>query len=377
MEWDMLIGGKYEVTGPETEADGWRTSEARDVTNGRVVRVHRLAALAPGSPQPSREDLARRCGHVIDTCTSEGVEYVVTEELLPATGTDRFTRVGAWRVPASFSAKPAPPAPPPESGISGMFESPPTSAPGSFTRMFQPADDVLPPVAQASSASEVAPPPGPADDVLPPVAPAAPEPGEFTRMFQAQAPPQAVPASPVNPPASAPGEFTRMFRANSGGAPPSPPAAPPAPAAPAPGTEGEFTKFFHSPLQESTAGPAPVYTPEPAPAAPQPGEYTRLFRSPAPAAPEPARSGATGAFLATSAPAPAAAPPVADGPSDFTRMIQSSPPPPPAPAAAVPAQPSAPPAAARPGVPPVLVALLGALAVLAIGIILFFALRHR
>jgi hypothetical protein len=78
-----------------------------------------------------------------------------------------------------------------------------------------------------------------------------------------------------------------------------------------------------------------------------------------------------------SAPLPQAQAPVAEGPSDFTRIIQSSSPPAPEPRPAEPlASPAPEPAPPRRGIPMALVVVLSALAVLAIGMILFFALRH-
>jgi serine/threonine protein kinase len=70
--------------------------------------------------------------------------------------------------------------------------------------------------------------------------------------------------------ASAPGEFTRMFQA-----PAPPPAPPPAPAQPGPASTqpGEFTRMFQAPARAA---------PQPAPIVPRgPSEYTQIFSQPA------------------------------------------------------------------------------------------------
>jgi hypothetical protein len=90
--------------------------------------------------------------------------------------------------------------------------------------------------------------------------------------------------------------------------------------------------------------------------------------------PTPAGSGATNVFVTPSVPSPPPAAPMESGPSEFTRMIQAPPPaearPAEAPKAAAPAP------AAKPGVPFALIVLFTALAIIAIGLVLFFVLRH-
>jgi uncharacterized membrane protein len=90
--------------------------------------------------------------------------------------------------------------------------------------------------------------------------------------------------------------------------------------------------------------------------------------------PTPAGSGATNVFVTPSAPLPQPAAPIQEGPSDFTRMIQAPPPPAAKPAEAPKAAVPAP--AAKPGMPFALIVLFTALAVIAIGLVLFFVLRH-
>ena len=129
-------------------------------------------------------------------------------------------------------------------------------------------------------------------------------------MFQASMPSKSGPADwpAPPPPPSAPGDFTLMFQ----------PQAPIPPASSAP-PAGEFTRLFHSP-QRTDAPPLPG---APATAFPPPGAPATAF--PPPGALPPQRSsaptGATGAFAV-----PAAAPPSSgfnspQGPSEYTRMI--------------------------------------------------------
>jgi len=176
---------------------------------------------------------------------------------------------GAWKVPAAPSA-PAPlsaplPAPDPHSALNQKFTE-------LFATAERPivADSLL--QAPGESASHVAAPLRPPDPRPQPAAAsvqAAPEPGEFTRMFQ----------SPVaTPPGSAPAPL-----------PPVPVAAPPplakSPPPPAAKEPGEFTRMFHSPAgPETMATPA---APAPVPANAGPGEFTRFFETPSPAGPLP------------------------------------------------------------------------------------------
>lgn len=314
----MLIGGKYELADVVAGNAGWRTFQAREIVSGRAVLVHQVLE------RPALKDLEQRHGRVVDTCSSEGVEYVVTEAQPPDRGEERFTRAGAWHVPQSRPEPPPPPAP---------------TGPGDFTRVFQtPANQPAPVFTPAP-----APPPTSQDA------------GEFTRMFRAPRPAQTPP-----PPAPAP--------------------APP----PASVASGEFTRFFQSPLGAATPEVARVSTPAasppatpPPPPPPQPGEYTRLFQSPGPPAGPAGGSGATGAFLTHSVPASEPLPIVKAGPSDYTRMMVARPPP--ATEAKSPELPAAPahqPAPMKPRVPVWLVVLLSFMVVVAIGMILYFALKN-
>jgi len=158
----------------------------------------------------------------------------------------------------------------------------------------------------------------------PPAAAKPPEPGEFTRMFQA--PPAARPEAGPPPPKG--GEYTEFFKPSPGGMPLGPqfpsasqfPAAPPPPAPPPPRQDpGEYTRMF-GPGALSDAPPA-------VPAA----------QAPSPPASYGPGGGATQAFRVTPGSAPVATP---QGPSEYTRMIS------------VPSNLAAPPAAApMPGMP--------------------------
>ncbi|HSW48899.1 MAG TPA: hypothetical protein VLH09_01935 [Bryobacteraceae bacterium] len=339
----MVVAGKYELGKLVGDCPEARTFAALDIATGGAVLVHQIMTS-------SLRDVALRCvpgrggvielhGDYIVAENREGPvnvrEWLESAAVAPPpasrdSGEERFTRVGAWRVPSAFSAPPPPKVeavPPPPAA---------TEKPGEFTSMFRAPEAPL------------SPPPPPA---------AASEPGEFTRIFQAS-PPVARPAAPAAPPVR--------------------PAAP-APAPPA-GKPGEFTAYFQSPLgskpfEESRM---PSHAPTAAPAAPPPGEYTRLFQMPAPVSQPPAAgSGATHVFVTPAAPAAQPQAPVAEGPSDFTRIIRSSTPPAPEPRPAEPAaSPPPEPVSRRAGVPVALVVVLSAMAVLAIGMILFFALRR-
>jgi hypothetical protein len=122
-----------------------------------------------------------------------------------------------------------------------------------------------------------------------------------------------------------------------------PGAAPPSPAAPST-PEDEFEKLFGS-AQPAAEPPRPAPAPPPVPPAAggrHEGEFTKLFRStiggPAvPPAPPAVAPRPTAPAVVPSAPPP----PPAQGPGEFTRMFQASPPPE---AAQMPEMPAAPPA---------------------------------
>jgi hypothetical protein len=164
-----------------------------------------------------------------------------------------------------------------------------------------------------------------------------------------------------------------MFQAPASSPPPAP-----APLA-TPEQPGEFTRYFQSSLgsgsfeDKGTRAPTPVPAGPPPAAAPPPGEYTRLFQMPAPSAtPASPGSGATHVFVTPSIPSPQLPVDVQEGPSEFTRMIQASPQPP----AEIRPQPAPPTAVPKPAAPIGLIVVFALLAVLAIALVLYFALRH-
>jgi hypothetical protein len=93
-----------------------------------------------------------------------------------------------------------------------------------------------------------------------------------------------------------------------------------------------------------------------------------------PTSPTPAGSGATNVFVMPPVPSPQPAVSIEEGPSEFTRMMQAPPATEAKPAEAPKAVTPAP--AAAPGLPFVLIVLFTALALIAIGLVLFFVLRH-
>jgi hypothetical protein len=316
-------------------------------------------------------------------------------------GTTSLEKKGAWKIPAEFIDKKTP-----------SPATPPASDPGEFTRLMQ----TLPTPAPVHPAP--VPPP-----IVSPQQPASAAPGEFTLfMRQAESPPP--PAKPVTPA----GEFTRMMQANTA----------PEPARservmrPAPRHEaGEFTRLFTLPTaSDSRDRPAPPQTghipPEPA----QPGEFTRLFQSPA-AQPTPLLPGedpfsgqpyspvdAPSEFTRDFGPQPVStpeqlsgsseratqvfarpvfrpepAPRAPEGPGEYTRMfgtpaVATGDAPRPSATSAPAVAPSAPPAAVpqthanqthgkrkpEPG-PWIFVAILAMLAICAIALIVYFALK--
>ena len=252
--------------------------------------------------------------------------------------------------------------------------------------------------------------------------PAPQGPGEFTRAFQlsgSNVPPQQLPdplagSGPAKS-AAGPGEFTRLFqlpgkagnqemaKAPDLGRPPSlPPTMPlsPPPAAPA----GEFTRLFKAqPPQPGVSGGTPLQTfpsgelpPEPAapklniasgpvglpersvPPVPKgPGEYTRVMQAPAlqTTAPQPSVSPSPATAQAVQLPVPGVSLPAAPAPPALpTPSIPSVP----TPSISTPSIPSVPTSvpvpAPRSGVSPV-VLLLGGMILVAVILVLVFALR--
>jgi hypothetical protein len=214
----------------------------------------------------------------------------------------------------------------------------------------------------------------PGDNESPAKPAAAPEVGEFTRMFSNTASPEPQPPPSV-------GEFTRMFTASKTSEPSSLESTVPIDKPPVvqdkPGSTGAFTQVFSA-----------------APSKSEPGEFTRMFRpGAAPAASTNANEkwpdssqpvlnmnlsgseGATGAFEVRSTSPPPPTP--EQGPSEFTRMMSvpaalpkeesnsaSAPPPPPAE-----------PASQRKSYLPMII-ILNVLFILAVALVLIFVLKR-
>ncbi len=249
---------------------------------------------------------------------------------------------------------------------------------GEFTRMFQ----AKPPAAPKS----VGRPPTAHPPTAPPPAASAGEAGEFTRMFQAKPPVAEKPVSPPPPATPSPvpasghaGEFTRVFQPPEAAKPASAPARPPAEG------PGEFTRMFQSPLGQGTEAPLDLNaTPPPSTRDSgfhTPGEFTRIFgrlsdqEAKSPAAP-PAASGQPGQAGS------------GDSPGEFTRLFGPAMDMGPEPEAAVKKEQTAAaaPAVIKPALPtppartklasnlPLVVVLI-ALVLLAVLLVLYFALR--
>jgi len=289
--------------------------------------------------------------------------------------------------------------------------------PGEFTRLFHAPEQ--PKASKSPAAAEK-----PIQPAAPAAAPASSKgPGEFTSLFHSQEPPKpskaplstekpsppavraASPASPEGP-----GEFTRLFHSQEPPKPskpllsserPSPLTVPP-PASP--GGPGEFTRLFQSPGQVGLPQRAPVAEskptepspPPPAPPARPPGEYTRLFGGPlpAPGAPQPASPQPPPASPAQASMSPPAMPPLPKmtPPAMPPSPKMAAPPMPgappiaaPSPAAAVSGVPKAPQVKApdtsqlKPGERPSylpLIIILGSVFLLALGLVIYFVLKH-
>ncbi len=293
-------------------------------------------------------------------------------------------------------------APPPSPAVADANQKP-SAEPGEFTRMFK-GPAVTPQR------------PAPTAPLTPPAV--SREPGEFSRLFKSPSP-EAAPASPkAQPPLTdaGPGEFTQMFARPNQSAPPQKtaaepgeltrlfkgPAVPPQrPAPPAGGQQpGEFTRLFNNPLPETplAAKLESSQVQEKPPASfNEPGDFTKMFGRPgqipldrsAPAnlSSAPARPADLGAvtgifskknFFETAAPQA----PMAAGPSEYTRMFQTS-------GAAEGAKPSAPaqaeqkPSSLSPApkkqpqsTPVALIVILAVIAVVAIALILYFVMKR-
>jgi hypothetical protein len=165
-------------------------------------------------------------------------------------------------------------------------------------------------------------------------APPAPDPGEFTQMFQVASgiADEKPPRTQETPAQAAPGEFTRMFQSASKSTRKSTGESPhdvPAVSAPATHSPGEFTKFFNA-SEYSSSGTPPVSSRKPS----SEGEFARIFGDDSSDASSPYWSGAVDTpsndMLENNAPGTGTAhlkPPASHTASagEFTRIFGSEP----------------------------------------------------
>ncbi len=224
----------------------------------------------------------------------------------PVTPEDEFDRL--------FGASPASAGPPQPAATAAPAPPPPAARKeGEFTQLFRstlgdiPAAPPAPPAPRAPAAAtpSYTPPAPPVQATAPPPPPA-----------------KASPAPTPPPPESGPGEFTRMFQAeafgDSSAMPAAMPEGPPAPAPEAGPTAGEFTRMFQA--SPAPGGASPVPPPRPEPARAQPGGFTGLFQSPPSGARPPAQPGASYGMPAA-APLPAASPMSGKAAGEFTQLF--------------------------------------------------------
>jgi hypothetical protein len=344
-----------------------------EVSSGRPVTVH---LLLEGKSAETAELLRNIAGlpperrqQVLDEGNFDGIPYIVTYPL-PA---DPSLRAWISAPEAQRSTQVLRPA---------GYKSP---EPGEFTRLFQAR--AFEPLLQARAPSNVSHAPNPPSEP-------APQPGEFTALLSSFSPQKEAFKAPVSepalaptekppaPPANEPGEFTRMMRS-----PLAPARDVSIPKAPAKSAPGEFTRLVQRDLGLDTgAKPEPVFPRQPTQ---PPSEFTQmlrkdeplsndLFSSAAPIASQlPSDGFATGAF---SRPAVSPAPAPVTVPSEFTLMV-SPPNIPAAPvAAAAPSITAVPPAKTPPPkrrasyVP--LILILTAVVIIAVILIAVFALQR-
>jgi hypothetical protein len=319
----------------------------------------------------------------------------------PETIDEQFASLFATGERPTLPPDPAPPAVAettrriPETTLKMPAARPPVAAPagdpGEFTQLFhsgtiaQPEKrDPPPPQPQPQA------PPQPQTHLQPQA-----QAGEFTRMFQApvtpQAPAQQAPpqqARPqAGPPSPQPGEFTRMFQTPAH--PTEQPVAAPTSLSASKSKDGEFTRFFETPMAQGPLPQSPAVQQPLAPKVPgssgpnRVGEFTQMFgRGSMPAAPPPTPSapppagGATSAFAVERPAAPSPAPLIPKGPSEYTQMFARPAPltfGQPSPQQQQPAQPK-PQAAPKSYLP--LILGLAAVVLLAVVIVVIFALRR-
>jgi len=362
-----LRGGDQEITLPGIE-----------ISSKRPVLVHLLAA---GYTPENRELLriiielsAENQRRVLETGDHDGIPYVVTDILPESLSLRNWVTAGAAAKPEpgeftrmfQAAAKPAQ-----AKSEAGAGES----EPGEFTRLFRSPSGAATATPEPRPVAEtLATPPAPEAPPAAPAVPRATEAAESTRLFQA-------PPAPPAPDPMATGDFTLMMRSPLAPEPVRPKAAPLSADPP-----GGFTQMMQGGFPKPpAAGPAPPASParKPVPAGESfdsQSDFTRIFGPDAPASdsltqpaapqvPLPQGGQATGVFSRRPVPpAPEAAP----GPGEFTRMF-SAPSPPPV-SAPKPTQPAPAATPAKSYLP--LILILGGLFLLAVILILVFALAR-
>jgi hypothetical protein len=286
--------------------NGVHSYTALELATGRAVMVHFLDSAAPSASQALLRRLAQlppaERARVSETLEVDGSSVVVTQvlqdfETLPTWVNARVAEQPTIKIrirtdrqrPATPPAFPAPPAVPPAPArpagdFTMLFGSPPTPSD---------AGPVAPPFAAQAAAGE------PSITPEKPAAPARPASGGFTEIFTRAAMAGDVPADPAAPPAGARGsggaggQFTRFLEP--------PPGAPPASTPPSPADRHPLGRAAPPPPPPAPLGsfgqpPLPTTFPGFVPAATEPmGE--RPGRAPSPP------------------------PPIADGPSEYTRIV--------------------------------------------------------
>jgi hypothetical protein len=405
----MDLASKYDKSNllGDGEVKVWR---GRERSRGTPVLLHTFT----GSPKLlllATEFLLKRPPNspLLDIGEWEGAMCLVTTSELDMLDVKAWLE-NALAAPAQRTAEPPVLAPEITTGPVAVPAQKP-QAPGEFTRAFQ-----LP------SANAPAQPPDPMASTGPAKTP--PGPGDFTRAFQI--PSANVPAASLPDPMAAsgpaktpgPGEFTQLFRLPSQegatgnqqtprppelGLPPSPPDYHPSTAPPSAPRAGEFTRLFRAQPNSNPPGELP-----PEPAAPRmniatgpvalplqsappepkgPGEYTRVMQTPSlqtpmpqpSASPSPAAAQAVQIPISMTPPSIPSAPTPPSLPTPQVPYVQASMSVPQTPSVQAPSiqAPSVevPAPAPRSGISPV-VLLLGGLILVAVILVLIFALRR-
>jgi hypothetical protein len=340
---------------------GVHSYTAVELASERAVMVHFLDSAAPDASRTLLRRLEQlpppERARVSETLEVDGTPVVITQvlqnfETLPTWVSARLAEQPTIKIrirgeherpvtPPAFPAASAPPAIP----------AAPARPAGDFTQLFG-----RPPAPSDDAPAPAAPPAKPAEPSITPEkrpAPARPAGGGFTEIFTRAAIAGDVPADPPAPPAgargsgAAGGQFTRFLDPS-----------PPAQSASAPPSPND-----HHPLDRPVGGapppsPLPSFAPPPLPTT-FPG-FTAVGPGP-----EAGRSG----HNSSSTPPP----PIADGPSEFTRIIARGTPAALASGAAL--LPARPEPTRKTSYAP-LIALLGGLVVVAVALVTFLVMRR-